>query len=245
MNRHRMVRAAAGRAGDDRESRLDELFSGCAWFSALSDDHRNLVLSTSHTKWKEAGETISRRGEPSDYWIGVHAGLIKLAINGASGRSCTLSGVPSGRWFGEGGVIKRELRRYDVAALQRSLVMFVPSETFHALLSSSLPFNRFVIHQLNNRMSEFIAMIQNSRLLDVNARVAQSLAQMFNSCLYPSTETTLTISQEELGLLAGLSRPHINKALRSLEKLGILQRFYNRIEILDLERLCTLGAEQI
>nr|WKF60050.1 CRP-like cAMP-activated global transcriptional regulator [Paraburkholderia busanensis] len=224
---------------------LAALFDTCAWFRALAAGHQALVLANSHAEPLEGGAWVARRQEPSDYWIGVHSGLIKLAIYNASGRSCTLSGVPPGGWFGEGSVIKRELRKYDVATIQPSLVMFVPSATFHALLESSLPFTGFVIRQLNNRMGEFIASIQNSRLLDVDARVAQSLAQLFNPDLYPDTGRTLAISQEEVGLLAGVSRQRINQALQNLEKLGILQLSYNQIDVLDLDRLAAFGREQI
>jgi CRP/FNR family cyclic AMP-dependent transcriptional regulator len=224
---------------------LPRLFGQCAWFRALAAEHQALVLASSHAEYRESGAWIARRQAPSDYWIGVHSGLLKLAIYNATGRSCTLSGVPPGGWFGEGSVIKRELRKYDVAAIQPSLVLFVPSATFHALLSSSLPFTGFVIRQLNNRMGEFIASIQNSRLLDVDARVAQSLAQLFNPDIYPETGRTLAISQEEVGLLAGVSRQRINQALQSLEKQGILRLAYNQIEVVDLERLCAFGQEQI
>ncbi|MGF6774784.1 CRP/FNR family cyclic AMP-dependent transcriptional regulator [Paraburkholderia sp. GAS199] len=224
---------------------LPRLFASCAWFRALADEHRALVLASAHAEYLDGGAWIARRQEPSDYWIGVHSGLIKLAIYNASGRSCTLSGVPPGGWFGEGSVIKRELRKYDVAAIQPSLVMFVPADTFHALLETSLPFTGFVIRQLNNRMGEFIASIQNSRLLDVDARVAQSLAQLFNPDLYPDTGRTLLVSQEEIGLLAGVSRQRINQALQNLEKLGMLRLAYNQIDVLDLERLSAFGREQI
>ncbi|WP_229517861.1 Crp/Fnr family transcriptional regulator [Paraburkholderia terrae] len=221
------------------------LFEACDWYRKLSEIHQALVLSTSHADYCESGAWVARRNAPSDFWIGVHSGLLKLAIDNVSGRSCTFSGVPPGGWFGEGSVIKRELRKYDVVAIQHSLVMFVPADTFHALLTSSLPFNGFVIHQLNNRMGEFIASIQNSRLLDVDARVAQSLAQLFNPHLYPDTSRTLEISQEELGLLAGVSRQRINQALQNLEALKIVALSYNQIDILDLEGLRAYGREQI
>ncbi|MFM0738825.1 Crp/Fnr family transcriptional regulator [Paraburkholderia xenovorans] len=248
-----MDHASFAPASDDRHHRplrvaradLPRLFAGCAWFRSLASEHQSMVLASAHAEYLDGGAWIARRQEPSDYWIGVHSGLIKLAIYNASGRSCTLSGVPPGGWFGEGSVIKRELRKYDVATIQASLVMFVPSATFHALLESSLPFTGFVIRQLNNRMGEFIASIQNSRLLDVDARVAQSLAQLFNPDLYPDTGRTLVISQEEVGLLAGVSRQRINLALQNLEKLGIVRLSYNQIDVLDLESLAAFGREQI
>jgi CRP-like cAMP-binding protein len=226
-------------------SDLPALFASCAWFRALAHEHQAMVLAHGHAEHLDSGAWVARRQEPSDYWIGVHSGLIKLAIYNASGRSCTLSGVPPGGWFGEGSVIKRELRKYEVATIQPSLVMFVPSDIFHTLLESSLPFTGFVIRQLNNRMGEFIASIQNSRLLDVDARVAQSLAQLFNPDLYPDTARTLVISQEEVGLLAGVSRPRINQTLQNLERLGIVRLAYNQIDVLDLERLSSFGRAQI
>ncbi|AOK50337.1 Crp/Fnr family transcriptional regulator [Burkholderia sp. MSMB617WGS] len=235
----------ADTAGATGPGDLRALFSHCGWFNALAPEHQALVVAQSHAEHRDAGEWVARRQAPTEYWIGVHRGLVKLAIYNASGRGCTFSGVPSGGWFGEGSVIKRELRKYDVIAVQRSLVLFVPTATFHALLDSSLPFTGFVIRQLNNRMGEFIASIQNSRLLDVNARVAQSLAQLFNPDLYPDTGATLAISQEELGMLVGVSRQRINQALRHLERLGALRVAYNQIDVLDLPRLAAFGMEQI
>lgn len=221
------------------------LFAACAWFGALQAGHQELVLASSRAERVDAGAWIARRNAPSDYWLGVHTGLLKLAIYNESGRSCTFSGVPPGGWFGEGSVIKRELRKYDVVAIQPSLVLLVPAATFHALLAASLPFSHFVIGQLNDRMGEFIASIQNHRLLDADARVAQSLAQLFNPRLYPSTDLTLAISQEELGYLTGLSRQRVNQALQALADQDMLALAYNQIKVLDLERLRQYGLEQI
>ncbi|MNL34915.1 hypothetical protein D3C87_1569130 [compost metagenome] len=75
--------------------------------------------------------------------------------------------------------------------------------------------------------------------------MAQSLAQLFNPQLYPSTDLILAISQEELGYLTGLSRQRVNQALQSLADLGILALAYNQIKVLDLERLRQYGLEQI
>ncbi len=224
---------------------LPALFARCGWFRALAPEHQARVLGDARAEVRDAGEPVARRNAPSEDWIGVHDGLIKLSIQSAAGRGCTLSGVPAGGWFGEGSVIKRELRKYDVVAIRRSLVLCVPADTFHALLESSLPFTGFVIRQLNNRMGEFIASIQNARLLDVDARVAQALAQLFNPDLYPDTGPTLPISQEELGMLVGVSRQRVNQALRELEAAGLLELAYNQIAVTDLARLRAIGTDQI
>ena len=190
------------------------------------------------------GAWIARRNAPSDHWLGVHSGLLKLAIYNESGRSCTFSGDTRGGWFGEGSVIKRELRKYDVVAIQPSLVMLVPAATFHALLAASLPFSHFVISQLNDRMGEFIASIQNHRLLDADARGAVAGA-VVQSAAVSVHRPTLTISQEELGYLTGLSRQRVNQALQALTDQGVLALAYNQIKVLDLDRLRRYGLDQL
>ena len=113
----------------------------------------------------------------------------------------------------------------------------MPKATFIRLLDTSIEFNRFLLHQLNERLGQFIAMVEYDRLLEPDARVARSLAAMFNPYLYPGIGPQLQISQEEIGYLAGLSRQRANQALKTLEKAGLLRVEYGSSTVLDLEGL--------
>jgi len=46
--------------------------------------------------------------------------------------------VPSGSWVGEGSVIKREYRRYDLIAMRETRVIHVPRPTFMWLWRQAL-----------------------------------------------------------------------------------------------------------
>ncbi|SER14226.1 cAMP-binding domain of CRP or a regulatory subunit of cAMP-dependent protein kinases [Solimonas aquatica] len=227
------------------DPQIARAMSAHGWFHELAPAHQAHVLARVRLQHFAAGEVLAHRKAPTEDWIGVHTGLVKLAVYNAAGDSCTFSGVPAGGWFGEGSVLKRELRRYDVIALRASDAIFLPVDDFHFLLDHSLPFSGFVIRQLNERMGEFIAAIQNQRLLSVEGQVAAALSQLFNPQLYPFTAQRLELSQEELGLLTGLSRQRVNRALRELERLQLLRLAYNRIEVLDLERLRAYAQRQI
>ena len=65
-------------------------------------------------------------------------------------------------------------------------------------------------------------MIEYERLLEPDARVARCLAELFNPLLYPGMGMRLTITQEEVGYLARVSRQRANQALRKLEEAGLL-----------------------
>ncbi len=216
-----------------------------AWFRALAPEHQALAARETVAQAFGAGAYVARRGEPSRDWIGVDTGLIKLAVYTPDGRGCTFSGVPVGGWCGEGSVIKREPRRYDVIAIRDSRLLLVPEPVFNTLLAQSLPFASFVVGQLNERMGQFIATVQNDRLLGADARVAQAIAQLFHPNLYPRTSAVLELSQEEIGLLTGLSRQRVNQALKRLAAGGMVNLSYQSIRVTDLERLRHFGLSEL
>lgn len=164
-------------------------------------------------------------------------GLVKMASVSPEGKTTTFVGVTSGGWFGEGSLLKDKARRYDIGALRASRMALMPRATFEWLLDTDIGFNRFLLMQLNERLSQFIAMVEYQRLLGPDARVARSLAALFNPVLYPDQATDLQISQEEVGYLSGVSRQRVNQALQVLEKAGLLAVEYGHIRILDLEGL--------
>jgi hypothetical protein len=86
----------------------------------------------------------------------------------------------------------------------------MPDATFFWLLDSSIAFNRFLLVQLNERLGHFISLVEYDRLLEPDARVARSLAAMFNPQLYPGTKRQIELSQEEIGHIVGASRQRIS-----------------------------------
>lgn len=189
-----------------------------------------------------AGGFACRKGEPVEYWIGVIEGLLKLSIDSPEGRTATLTGIPAGGWFGEGSLLKTEPRRYDAVALRDSRVALMPRATFDRLLDSSIGFNRFLLHQLNERLAQFIAMLEYERLLDPDARVARCLAWLFNPFLYPGVRQRLQVTQEEIGYLSGVSRQRVNQALQALEGAGLLKAQYGGVTVLDVNGLGRYGG---
>ncbi|MBL8386384.1 MAG: winged helix-turn-helix domain-containing protein, partial [Burkholderiales bacterium] len=93
----------------------------------------------------------------------------------------------------------------------------------------------------NERLGQFIGIVENDRMLEPDARVARALAQLFNPLLYPGTATQLQLSQEEIGLLSGVSRQRANQALQVLEKAGLLKVEYGGVRVLDVEGLKRFG----
>lgn len=183
------------------------------------------------------GDVVCRIGRAPTYWFGVIDGLLKMNIDTDKGDSLTFTGVSSGGWFGEGTALKREPYRYNVQALRPSVVAGLPIDHFHALLSASIGFNRFIMNQLNERLGQFIAAREIDRINNPDLRVARNLAALVNPVLFPGVGRVLNITQQELGYLVGLSRQRVNMALKRLEQVQWIKVSYGGIHVLDLAAL--------
>ena len=219
----------------------EELLRTSLWGQSLTEEEIIKALAGTSERVFAAGAFICMKGEPVDYWMGIVSGLGKMASHWTTGKTTSLTGISTGGWFGEGSLLKKEPRRYDVMALRETRVAFMNRNTFNWLLDHSSPFNRYMIAQLNERLGQFIGMMENERMLDTDARIARGLAALFNPVLYPGTNRLLQISQEELGYLAGVSRQRANQALKILEDNKLVRSEYGGINILDLEGLRCFG----
>ncbi|AUA55903.1 Cyclic AMP receptor-like protein [Achromobacter spanius] len=222
----------------------DSLQLAAAWFRVLNAEQQSRVERDLSVQQVVAGSIIERKGELAQAWIGVLAGLVKVSVGNAEGKVASLTGVPAGGWIGEGSLLKREDRKYDIVALRDSVVARLPAPTFDWLLDTSIPFNRYLLHQLNERVAQFIGKAEYDRLLDPDARVARCLAELFNPLLYPGMGMRLTITQEEVGYLARVSRQRANQALRKLEEAGLLNVEYGAVRVLNLDGLKQYGSDR-
>ena len=223
---HQRARAPSARELDD-----------IPWLQTLDPQERAMAVADLKVVQVATGELLCRVGKPATYWFGVIDGLLKMSNDTALGVPITFTGVPPGGWFGEGTVIKREVYRYNIQALRKSVVAGLGVETFHRLLDRSIPFNRFITQQLNERLGQFIAAREIDRMSDADARVARSLGALFHPVLYPGVGGLLRITQQELGYLVGLSRQRVNKALAALQDCGAISVDYGGVRVLDLELL--------
>ncbi len=219
----------------------EELLRASIWGRDLTDQEMERALAGTTERTFSPGAFICMKGEPVTHWMGIVDGLGKMASHWTSGKTTSLTGITSGGWFGEGSLLKSEPRRYDVMAIRETRVAFMNRATFLWLLDHSIPFNRAMIEQLNERLGQFIGMMENERLLDIDTRIARTLAALFNPVLYPGTNRLLLISQEELGYLAGVSRQRANQALKVLEDAGLVRSEYGGIHVLNIDGLRTFG----
>jgi len=220
-----------------RRAPTEDEVAAIPWMKVLDDHQREQVLAELKVGDALPGDYVCRTGRQVTYWFGVVDGLLKMSSDNIDGVSMTFTGVPPGGWFGEGTALKREPYKYNIQALRKSTVAGLPVHTFHWLLDHSIGFNRFVMNQINERLGQFIAAREIDRMNNPDARVARSLAALFNPVLYPGVGEVLRITQQELAYLVGLSRQRVNEALSALQEQGVIRVEYGGLRVLSAEVL--------
>ncbi len=190
------------------------------WYRALPADLRALTLKTATERTAEPGDTIAREGMPCLHWYGVLRGYLQMYVVGADGAETTLYCMREGEWGGDGSLLKKEMRRYDLRALTAAHICLIPAQTFEALRHASIPFNHFLLEIMNARMGAFVTMLAASRLLGPELRVARGLLMVASP--HATGAQQLAISQHELALICGLSRQRVNAALSEFKRLGLV-----------------------
>jgi len=186
------------------------------WYRRLPAELRSLVLETIEERTAEPGEYIARAREPSMHWYGLMRGFLQMYVVGADGAETTLYCLREGEWGGEGSLLKKEMRQYDLRSLTPSHICLMPATTFETLRQSSIEFNHFLCDNMNERMGVFVGMLAASRLLRPEMRVAKALLMLADKTGSDAQE--LSIPQHELALICGLSRQRVNIAISELRR---------------------------
>ncbi|HYR28679.1 MAG TPA: cyclic nucleotide-binding domain-containing protein, partial [Thermoanaerobaculia bacterium] len=113
---------------------LRDMLAAAPWTRSLAPERVARIERETLIRDVEAGGLVCRKGERVEHWIGVVDGLVKMANVSAQGKSMSYTGIGTGGWFGEGSLLKDEPRRYDIAALRRSTIAYMPRAPFMALL---------------------------------------------------------------------------------------------------------------
>jgi CRP/FNR family transcriptional regulator, cyclic AMP receptor protein len=214
-----------------------EFVDRSAWGRVLTPEQLHRVHAEVRERWVPSGAVICHTGSPVLYWKGIIEGLVKMSVASPSGRTSTLTGLAAGAWFGEGPVLRSATWDFDGVAMRDTRMALVPRATFHWLLEVSPGFNRYVIGQINERLAQFLSVIEAERLEVAETRVARCLAWLFNPVLYPGVGLRLELTQQEIGYLSGVSRQRVNRAVQIMAAAGVLEAGYGAVQVLDLAAL--------
>ncbi|OTG98019.1 cyclic nucleotide-binding protein [Acinetobacter sp. ANC 4654] len=209
------------------------------WFSQLPPTFKIFILSHAVQQNFDKEQAIFHSGDAFNGLYAVLNGSVRLGYIDIEGKESVAAIVEPIMWFGEISLVDAQPRSHDAIAIQKSLILHIPSSAIQKLLKEQ-PIFWYHIAQLTSQKLRFafleLISIQTQTL---KQRLAQRLMFILNG--YGNhlmiEKNTIHLSQEQLAQMLTCSRQTVNQELQTLEKQNILCLSFRKIEILDLAEL--------
>lgn len=172
----------------------------------------------------DRGAPVFRAGEqPEGVWI-VRSGMIELSA-GAGPRKIVVQMLYPGNVDGDIQLILGMPLPYSGRSMETSRCLFLTSDSFEALLQEHPTVARRWLSSVAARVSR-----GQERLMGLLGR---SLVEQTARLLLDEQHSGgVPLPQRTLAAMLGVQRPSLNKVLKDLEKSGLIELGYGRIEII-------------
>lgn len=217
-----------------------ELLGRTPLFSALDEGDRRAVALEMREVCFEPGQSIFGRGDMGREIYLVISGRVRLSVLTSEGRELSFAHAERGDIFGEIAMLDGRARSADATALTRIKALSLSKAAFTRLMQTRPVVAEAAIRFLCNRIREADQQLEAIALYPIEVRLARFFLAAARAKGSDTSARSLVInldmSQSELALLIGASRPKVNAALSLLEEGGAIKRSEGRVTC-DLDEL--------
>ncbi|MGH1573350.1 Crp/Fnr family transcriptional regulator [Methylobacterium sp. P31] len=174
-----------------------------------------------------SGTFIFARGDPGQELYLLTCGSVRLSISTSEGRELSFEQVRTGAVFGEIAVLDGGPRTADATAVTAVEAWILSRRDLSNLMRTSPDIAFAAVTFLCTRLRNISLTLEGVALHPIEVRLARFLAATLDrqeSSAGAEDFLRLNMSQNELALLIGASRPKVNAALAALEAAGAIAR---------------------
>jgi len=194
----------------------------------LDDAGRKAVALELREAAYEPGQVIFSRGDAGSELHIVAKGRVRLSVLTSDGRELSFAHVESPSIFGELAVFDGRPRSADATAVNKVETLMLSKAAFVRLLGTRPSVGEAAVRFLAGRLRDADEQLESIALHPIEARLARFFLAAVRlkdpAGKAEKISLALPISQSELALLVGASRPKVNAALGLLESEGAIER---------------------
>jgi CRP-like cAMP-binding protein len=196
------------------------------------------VISRTHRRRFKRGEVIFHEGDPGDSMHLVEKGHVAVRRTTPYGDVATLLILGPGDFFGELVLISPNAgRNATVVALDVAETHSLHRTELENLRRSNPNIDRFLLDAAAKEIRRLSTLLSEALYVPVEKRVWRRLLEVAHTYGGNGLAAVLPLTQEDLAGLAGTTRPSANKALRTIEKEGLISMSRGEIRLLEPEGL--------
>ena len=188
-----------------------------------------------------ARSTVHHAGEDSPHLELVVAGLVRVQVTAADGRTLTVRYCRPGALLGAATLYTRVVRPFDIQALSDSKLLGFRPAMVRACADRDTRVARALLTETSERVMSFVAEFSGHAFSNVRQRIARHLLDLASDA-ERRDELVAAISQQELADGVGTVREVVVRVLRELREEGSVETGRDGIVIRDPERLSGIGS---
>jgi CRP/FNR family transcriptional regulator, cyclic AMP receptor protein len=193
-----------------------------------------------HERKYKAGEVVLLEGEQCEGLYFVISGRVKVFKVSREGKEQVLRILGPGRTFNDVPVFDGGLNPGSIATLEPSTVGHIPKGAVLALVEKHPQVAMAVIRLLASRLRALTLMIEDLSLRGVLARVAKLLLDCtrgHQTLVEGEGDACARLTQHQIAAMTGSVREVVQRALKALEKDGVIRLERARVVVLDPKAL--------
>jgi len=195
------------------------------------------------TRKYRKGAMVFAKGDPGDRLLAVVSGTVKIGVSGASGRNTTFNLVNAGELFGEIAFLDGSQRTADAIANSPCEIVAIDKRDFLPFMETQPKLLMRLIELLCQRLRWVSAHAEQIGSPELQTRLARTLLRLADRDPGYAQGGKITVTQQEMSEMIGMSRESINRQLRAWAGLGWVRLGHGAVVVLDSAELKTAAAD--
>ncbi|KPG95611.1 hypothetical protein AEQ67_20535 [Pseudomonas sp. RIT-PI-q] len=210
---------------------------GFNWIEDLSPLTRNALLEKSRLRSFPGGTTLYQQCDPVIEVFQIVSGEVRQCILTADGQEVLIYIYKPGDVIGDSSIGDEE--PYSVTFITRgeSVLRVWTARDFNALRATHQEVESAVAAQTSRRLRGALRIVEELLTQSVAARVASRLLWLSQVQRSSNDAVSLTLSQSDIGLMVGSTRPNVNRVMKELRALSLIETDYGKVIVRDVEGL--------
>ena len=211
------------------------------YFADLAPEAFEQLFRYARLTTYKRGATICSKGDSGTSLFAVLSGTVKISVSSPDGRNAILNLIGAGDIFGEIAVLDGQMRTADATANTNCELYVIDRRDFLPFVRSQPALAMKFIEILCARLRWTSDQVEQVILQDLPGRLAATLLGLIEKRNLDPEGRTITVTQQEISEMVGMTRESINKQLRAWAARGWVRLEHGAIVVLDIDALRDLS----
>lgn len=217
-----------------------DLLQRVPFLAALAAADREALAACVSRRRLRRGDVIFQKDDPGQSVFIIERGSIRIYVPSPQGTDLTLAVLGPGDFFGDLSLLDGHPRSASAAALADVSVLVLERADFIDLLRSRPDAAMAVLGVVARRLRETDETASGLAFLDVSGRLAKKLLELAGTHGVERPDGVfldISLTQEELANMIGVTRESVNRNLSLFRRLGLVKSEGRRFVLRDLAGL--------